>query len=72
MSKFIIEMIRDDISDKECPDFVLMNKEDVLLLLKLVEIAEKMAHQTEKFEELGFKTARGILDAWRSHYFHEV
>jgi hypothetical protein len=65
-------MLEDDIQHPECPEFVLLNREDVLLLLKIIKQAEYLEAQLTHFDSLGFTSAKKVLERWRRFYFSEV
>lgn len=70
MSRFVLEIIKEQILDKDTPDYVLMNKEDVVFLLDVISCAENMEKilQHSKYN----RHVKKVLEEWGELLHHEV
>ena len=56
----------------DLPEYVLMNRDDVLFLLGLIEVGEEMANLTDHAAQRGSKVAKRLISMWRELLQHEA
>ena len=72
MSRYIVEIIREAVLAPDTPEYLLMNRSDVIYLLTLTDLAEELASYVENDARIGLKRAKELSEMWKDLYCHEV
>ena len=72
MARWVLELIKEEMYQPDLPDYVLMNRDDVLFLLEIISVSEEMANLTDHSALRGSKVAQRLISMWRELLAHEV
>jgi len=72
MSRWVLELIKEEMHQPDLPDYVLMNRDDVLFLLEIINVGEEMANLTDHSAQRGSKVAKRLIGMWRELLQHEA
>ena len=70
MGRYIVETIKEQVLAPDTPEFVLMHREDIVLLLEIIDCADEMGTVLESYPKNRF--VKRILEIWNELMRHEV
>lgn len=72
VSRFILEILRKEIRAHDTPDLLLVNRDDVELLLDLIDVAEKMVILLKFYHPQKVRLSKEFVEDWEHLLHHEV